>query len=203
MNNSEQKYLDYIIKLQAIAKIGLKYSQDSYALKNYQEVQDLTKAMLEEFVDIKFERPNYFVREVYPTPNVSVRTVILNKQNEVLLVKEASDHGYSLPGGWCDLYDSPKDAAIRECFEEAGATIEIVRLLGVTSRKPYLRKYETPSYVVLFVAKILSMTGSHDHEIEDVGFFPINNLPSFSPKVTSEEMHRFINAAINGETIYD
>ena len=40
----------------------------------------------------------------------------------------------------------------------------------------------------------------HDHEIEDVGYFDIDNLPPFSPKVTSEEMYRFIHAAIKGKS---
>lgn len=201
--HTTQKYLDYILKIQAIAKVGLKYSQDSYAIKNYQEVEALSMAMLEDFIETKFERPNYFVRDVYPTPNVSVRTVIFNQHNQVLLVKEKSDHGYSLPGGWCDLYDSPKESAIRECEEEAGAKVEIIRLVGVTNRIPYLKKYETPSYVILFQARVLEPLAGHDHEIEDVGYFDIDNLPPFSPKVTSEEMYRFIHAAIKGEVIYD
>jgi len=200
---NKQKYLDYIIKVQAIAKIGLLYSTDSYALKNYEEIQTLTLEMLEDFVDEKFARPNYFVREVYPTPNVSVRTIIFNEKGHVLLVKEKSDHGFSLPGGWCDLYDSPKESAIRECEEEAGAKVEITRLVGITTRKPYLKKHETPSYIILFAARVLEETGEHDHEIEEVAYFDTNNLPLFSPKVTSEEMYRFIKAAQNGEVIYD
>lgn len=203
MENDNNKYLDYIMKLQAIAKVGLKYSKDSYAIKNYQEIQDLTMEMLENFVNIKFERPNYFVRDVYPTPNISVRTVILNENNEVLLVKEKSDHGYSLPGGWCDLYDSPSVAAVRECYEEAGVKVALLRLIGVTNRIPYLRKYETPSYVILFQAKVLEDTHTHDHEIEDVGYFSLDKLPPFSPKVTDKEMIRFIRAAVEGDIIYD
>lgn len=201
--HTSQKYLDYILKMQAIAKVGLKYSIDSYAIKNYLEVEALSKEMLEDFLEIKLERPNYFVRDVYPTPNVSVRTVIFNEKNEVLLVKEKSDHGYSLPGGWCDLYDSPTESALRECEEEAGAKVEITRLVGVTNRIQYLRKHETPSYVVLFQARVLEQKNVHDHEIEDVGYFALDKLPPFSPKVTAEEMYRFINAALKGEVIYD
>ncbi len=198
-----QKYLDYILKIQAIAKVGLKYSKDHYALKNYQEIQTLSKEMLEDFVEQKFERPNYFVRDVYPTPNVSVRTVVFNECGQVLLVKEKSDHGFSLPGGWCDLFDSPKQAALRECEEEAGAKVDIIRLVGITNRIPYIRKHETPSYVIIFAARVIEETGTHDHEIEEVGYFDIDKLPPFSPKVTAEEMRRFIEAARQGTVIYD
>ena len=67
---------DYIIKIQAIAKIGLTYSKDPYAITNYQEINDLSKAFLEDFINIKLDRPNYFEKDVYPTPNISVRTII-------------------------------------------------------------------------------------------------------------------------------
>jgi len=200
---TKQKYLDYILKIQAISKIGLKYTSDSYAIKNYLELQELSQQMLQDFVQMKLERPNYFARDVYPTPNISVRTVIFNEKNQVLLVREKSDHGFSLPGGWCDLYDSPQQAALRECEEEAGARVEITRLVGVTNRIPYLKKYETPSYVIVFTAKVIEQKNVHDHEIEEVGYFDLDKLPPFSPKVTTEEMMRFINAAINGEVIYD
>ena len=72
---------DYIVKIQSIAKIGLVFSKDPYALTNYQQINDISLKMLEEFMEVKFDRPNYFKRDVYPTPNVSVRTVIFNSDN--------------------------------------------------------------------------------------------------------------------------
>ena len=79
--DSKQIY-DYIIKIQAIAKIGLVYSKDPYAITNYQEINDISKKFLEEFQDVKIVRPNFFEKDIYPTPNVSVRTVILNKARD-------------------------------------------------------------------------------------------------------------------------
>ena len=85
----KKEIYDYIIKIQSIAKIGLVYSKDPYALTNYQELSDLSTKFLEEFMEVEFDRPNYFQRDIYPTPSVSVRTVILNnKKNKVLMVKE-------------------------------------------------------------------------------------------------------------------
>ena len=66
--------------------------------------------MLESFMDVKFDRPNYFQRSVNHTPNVSVRTVIFNNEGHLLLVQESKKGTYSLTGGWCDLYDSPSEA---------------------------------------------------------------------------------------------
>ena len=86
--DSKQIY-DFVLKIQSIAKIGLIYSTDPYAITNYKEINDLSLKFLEEFVEVKFDRPNYFQRDIYPTPNVSVRTVILNKdRTKVLMVRE-------------------------------------------------------------------------------------------------------------------
>ena len=195
---------DYILKIQAISKIGLVYSKDPYALTNYKEINDLSTRFLEEFLEVNLERPNYFERDIYPTPNVSVRTIIFNEdKTKILLVREAALQAYSLPGGWADLYDSPSKTAKNECLQEAGAEIEIDRLVGITERTPFKSKTSIPEYVVLFEAKIKELHKEHEYETDDVGFFDIDNLPEISRKTSKEELMRFILAGKNNETIYD
>ncbi len=201
----DSKYFyDFLIKVQSIAKIGLIYSKDPYALTNYQEINDLSTKMLEDFENVKFDRPNYFERDVYPTPNVSVRTIIFNDdRTEILMVREAVSHEYSLPGGWADLYDSPSTAAKNECLQEAGAEVEMVRLVGITDRTPFKRNASVPEYVIIFEGKITKMHEDHEYETDDVQFFRIDNLPTISRKTSKEELMRFIDAARSGKTIFD
>ena len=199
-----QHIYDFIIKVQSIAKIGLKYSKDPYAISNYTELNNLSIKFLEEFMEVKFDRPNFFERDIYPTPNISVRTVILNKErNKVIMVREASTHTYSLPGGWADLYDSPSETARNECYQEAGAEIEIVRLVGVLNRTPFKSPTSIPEYVVIFEAKLVGELHEHEYETDDVGWFKVDELPELSPKVTKEEVIKMIDASINGITIFD
>ena len=201
--DSKQIY-DFILKVQSISKIGLVYSKDPYALTNYKELNDLSTKFLEEFLEVKFDRPNYFQRDIYPTPNVSVRTVIFNEnKTKVLLVREAALQAYSLPGGWADLYDSPSQTSKNECMQEAGAEIEIVRLVGITNRTPFKAPTSIPEYVVIFEAKLKKLNQEHEYETDDVNFFDIDNLPLISKKTSKEELLRFITAAKNGETIFD
>ena len=201
--DSKQIY-DFILKVQSISKIGLVYSKDPYALTNYKELNDLSTKFLEEFMEVEFDRPNYFARDIYPTPNISVRTVIFNSdKTKVLMVREAALQAYSLPGGWADLYDSPSQVSKNECKQEAGADIEIVRLVGITNRTPFKAPTSIPEYVVIFEAKIKELHKEHEYETDDVNFFEIDNLPTISKKTTKEELLRFINAAKNGETIFD
>lgn len=199
-----KKIYDYIIKIQAIAKIGLIYSKDPYAITNYNEINDLSKRFLEEFMEVEMDRPNYFTKEIYPTPNVSVRTVILNSdRTKVLMVREANLGTYSLPGGWADLYDSPSKTAKNECSQEAGADIEVVRLVGILDRTPFKSSASIPEYVVVFEGKIVGKLHEHEYETDDVGWFEIDNLPEISRKTSKEELLRMILAAKENKTIFD
>ena len=199
-----KEFYDFLLKVQSISKIGLIYSKDPYAITNYKEINNLSTKFLEDFINVKFDRPNYFKRDIYPTPNVSVRTVILNKEkNKVLMVKEVNLQAYSLPGGWADLYDSPSTTAKNECMQEAGANIEIVRLVGITDRTPFKNPTSIPEYVIIFEARVIGELQEHEYETDDVGWFDVDNLPLISKKTSKEELNRFIKAAINGETIYD
>lgn len=201
--DSKQIY-DFVLKVQSISKIGLVYSKDPYALTNYKELNDLSTKFLEDFLEVKFDRPNYFARDIYPTPNISVRTVIFNSdKTKVLMVREAALQAYSLPGGWADLYDSPSDVSRNECKQEAGADIEVVRLVGITNRTPFKAPTSIPEYVVIFEGRIKEISKEHEYETDDVAFFDIDNLPVISKKTSREELLRFINAAKNGETIFD
>ena len=55
----------------------------------------------------------------YATPKVGVRAAAF-VDGRVLLVREASDGSWALPGGWADVTDSPAEAVVREVFEESG-----------------------------------------------------------------------------------
>ena len=201
----DSKHLyDYIIKIQSIAKIGMVYSKDPYALTNYKEINDLSLKMLEEFMEVNFDRPNYFSRDIYPTPNVSVRTVIFSEdKKKVLMVREAKTGTYSLPGGWADLYDSPSQTAKNECSQEAGADIDIIRLVGIISLNPFNSKASVPEYVVIFEGKLKGELHQHEYETDDVNYFPIDDLPTLSNKHYNVEIKRIIEAALKGQTIFD
>lgn len=200
----KKRMIDYIIKIQAIAKTGLVYTKDPYARTNYQEINDLSKEFLEEFTEVDINRPNYFQKDIYPTPNISARVVIFNEdKTKVLMVREVASQTYSIPGGWCDLYDSPSDTARNECLQEAGAVIKNLQLVGITDRTGYRNDVVIPNYVIIFKAELEKLNKEHEYETDNVDFFDINNLPPVSRKSTKEELLRFILAAKNGEIIFD
>lgn len=199
-----EEFYDFVVKVHAIAKIGLTYSKDPYAIDNYKELNELSKEMLEKFMDVKFDKPSMFTKEVYPTPNISVRTLIGNEKNQILLVREANTGFWSFPGGWAELYDSPKEAAYNEVVQETGVKPEIVRLIGVLNRLPHKTDKPVPEYVIIFEGKVSDNDYSkHCHEISDVKFFDIDDLPEMSKKLSKAELDMIFDAYKNKKVIFD
>lgn len=199
-----QEFYDFVVRVHTIAHIGKTFSTDPYALENYTELQKISLEMLEKFMDVKFDRPELFTRDIYPTPNLSVRTMIVNEKDEILMVKESNSDTWSLPGGWCELYDSPSEAAFNEVSQEAGVDPKIIRLIGILNRTPFKASGSVPEYVIIFEGAIDGKKfHSHTHETNDVRFFPLEKLPEISRKLTKEEIDRLIKAYRNKEVIFD
>jgi len=69
----------------------------------------------------------------HPTPKVDVRAVIV-RGGRVLLVRERTDGGWAMPGGWADPGLSPAQIAVKETAEEAGLEVRATRLLALWDR---------------------------------------------------------------------
>lgn len=192
------------MKVHSISKIGLTYSKDSYALENYEELSELSSRMLKSFTKVNFNRPQYFSKNLYPTPNVSVRMVIFNDLNQVLLVKEKVDGGYTLPGGWADLFESPVEAISKECMQEAGATVEVEKLSGVYHYDFLHRGSAQSQYVLVFKGRLTKPLKPWGHEITDVGFFPLSQLPkTISFKIERKDLVKMIKDAMQEVTFIE
>jgi len=197
-------FYEFILKVHSISKIGLTYSKDPYALENYQELSNLSSSMLKSFTSVDFNRPQYFSKDLYPTPNVSVRMVILAEKNQVLLVKEKIDGGYTLPGGWADLFESPVEAIRKECMQEAGATVNVEKLSGVYHFDFLHRGSAQSQYVLVFMGHLTKPLKHWGHEITDVSFFPINQLPkTISFKIERKDLIRMIKDAMQEVTAFE
>jgi ADP-ribose pyrophosphatase YjhB (NUDIX family) len=199
----DDKLYQFIIKVAAISKIGLLFSKDPYAIENYNQLQDLSKELIEDLGKFKIEGPNYFSRDIYPTPNVSVRALVFNERKQLLLVKEASLGTWSLPGGWCDLFETPSEAIIKEVIQEAGIHIKVEKLLGISDLIKYKTNKKWSEYAVMFLATIIEDTKVFGHEVSEVGFFDLNNLPELSFKSNIEEIKRAINAIEDNSSYFD
>ncbi|MEG0365013.1 MAG: NUDIX hydrolase N-terminal domain-containing protein [Erysipelotrichales bacterium] len=199
MNN----YLEFILKMQSIAKIGLKFSKDEYAIENYQEIQDLSKEMLEHYVNDNIEHDNYYVRDIYPTPNVSVRTIVTNEKDEILFVRERVDQLYSVPGGWCDVFKDARTNAMAEVKQESGYEVEIDRILAVFDRSKHaFKKSSIAEYCIYFSAHIVGGKAQVSHETDDVVFTCKDDMPSLSNKNSKDELKIVFDIYYNSKETY-
>jgi 8-oxo-dGTP diphosphatase len=192
----------FLSKLLSISKIGLKFSKDPYALENYQELQDLVLLQANE-VNQPIDVVKLYPKDTYPTPNVSVRIMIFNEKNELLMVQEKTDGGYAVPGGWCDVFESARQNAVKETKQETGLDVEIVRLLAVMQRELYKPKPTMISeYVFYFLAEVKGGTLAYNHELLDIGYFDYNALPVLSFKTSKRELDIAMDVLKHHKEVY-
>lgn len=192
----------FLSKLLSISKIGLKFSKDPYALENYQELQDLVLLQANE-VNQPIDVVKLYPKDTYPTPNVSVRIMIFNEKNELLMVQEKTDGAYAVPGGWCDVFESARQNAIKETKQETGLDVEIVRLLAVMQRELYKPKPTMISeYVFYFLAEVKGGTLAYNHELLDIGYFDYNALPVLSFKTSKRELDIAMDVLKHHKEVY-
>ena len=201
-------WLNIAKRLEAIAQIGLTYSQDDYDTERYHEIRDISHQIFNHYTDTPLEKiQNLFSRENgYPTPKVDVRGVIF-QDKKILLVKEKLDGMWALPGGWADIGFTPSEVVVKEVKEEAGLDIAPVKLLAVYDKKCHAHP---PSalhvYKMFILCAITGGTLNPGMETLEAAFFSRDKLPELSvERNTPEQIHLFFKNRLNTEapTLFD
>jgi ADP-ribose pyrophosphatase YjhB (NUDIX family) len=176
-------WLSQLQRLRAIAQTGLTYSQNPYDLERFEEIQVLAERGLAELLMASPEAiaEQYQLQRGYPTPKIDVRTAVF-LENRILLVREAADGLWTMPGGWADETDSPRQAAEREVLEESGYVVEVTRLVSLKDRRlhDYQPKTLGGCYKLFFLAKLLGGAPATSLETSGAEFFDIAALPALS-----------------------
>ena len=96
-------WLDWAVKLQAIAQAGLTYGKDVYDRERYEQIRDIAAEMISLHSGISKEKVvDLFCSETgYQTPKLDTRAAVF-QDGKILLVKE-NNGTWSLPGGWVDV----------------------------------------------------------------------------------------------------
>jgi ADP-ribose pyrophosphatase YjhB (NUDIX family) len=192
----------YVIKVLSICKIGLKYSKDPFALENYAELEKISLELVNG--DQRYPlKGNFYERDIYPTPNLSVRVIVFNELNQLLMVKEVMDGKWAVPGGWVDVFNTPSEAAVSEVLQETGLLINPTRIIAIMQRERY-KDYPTlvSETVHYFLAEVISGVLTPSHETSEVCWIDWNDLPELSRKSTEKEIKRAIDIALNHKDTY-
>jgi ADP-ribose pyrophosphatase YjhB (NUDIX family) len=181
-NTAELSLIALGQKLQAMAQTGLTFTKDRYDIERYTELRDIAaQFMAQQFSADKLHFAEEFIKQQgYATPKVDTRAVVL-REGKILMVKEADDKLWSLPGGWADVGDRPSDAVCREVVEETGLVVRVERLLGVWDRNLHGHPpYPWHVYKLIFFCKELGGTLQLSEDSLDIDFFDPQKLPPLS-----------------------
>jgi len=179
----ERTFFERLKRIQALAEIGLAYSDNHYDRERYEEIEAICLEMMEQLTDVPIAKIVTIIRENngYKTPKVDVRAVVFNEEVQILLVQEKADGCWSLPGGWADVGYTPRQIAEKECFEEAGLTVKAGRLLAVMDKTAQKMPPEFEYVYKLFIScEPLGSQISVGSETDNVGWFSECKLPELS-----------------------
>lgn len=100
--------------------------------------------------------------------------ILLIKRNTVPFV------GYwALPGGRMDLGEILEQTVVRECKEETGLVVAIVRKIGEYVEKGVKDNVEYEYFPTCFVVKVVGgEIKRQESEIQDIQLFSLNALPN-------------------------
>lgn len=118
---------------------------------------------------------------------LGVRTIVIDRNNRVLLVRHSYIKGWHLPGGGVDAGEVLHDAMARELKEETGATLTgPAKLHGVF----YNNRYSRRDHVMVYVVRDFHIAEERqpDWEIREVKFFDSSDLPPDVTRATRERI---------------
>jgi 8-oxo-dGTP diphosphatase len=111
-------------------------------------------------------------RIVRPKFLMAVAALVFDEQGRILLFKHTYRKlAWGIPAGGLEFREQPKDAIVREFFEETGMTIEVQRLLQADSSPHF------PHVGLIYLCKIITGEFRESYEISEIQYFDVDNLP--------------------------
>jgi ADP-ribose pyrophosphatase YjhB (NUDIX family) len=177
-------WLQWARRMQALAQSGLTYARDPYDVERYEALRTLAAEMLAAHAGMPRETVDtLFAADVgYATPKLDVRGVVFRDDGAVLLVRERSDGGWTLPGGWVDVGEAPSEAVEKEVREESGYVVRATKLLALLDRDRHGHPPHAHHIWKVFIRCSLvgGAAATPGLETEGVGFFHVDAIPPLS-----------------------
>ncbi|MGC2402302.1 MAG: NUDIX hydrolase [Acidobacteriaceae bacterium] len=206
---TDPQWLSWVKRLQAIAQTGLHFTKDHYDRERYEELRSIAAEMMavgSGMPDSKKILELFRGEHGYATPKVEVRGAVV-RNGQILLVREREDGGWTMPGGWADVGESPSDMVIREVKEESGYDVAPRKLAAVFDRNKHPHPPEpTHAYKLFFVCDLLGGEARPSFETPEVGFFSRRQLPPLSAaRITAYQIEQMFEHVEHPDrpTIFD
>ena len=204
---NQDKLLSWAVELQSLAQTGLFYCRDKFDEERFTRIREISAEMVSYKCDVPIEKvKDIFCSDTgYQTPKIATRAAIFDG-NKILLVQE-SDGRWTLPGGWCDVDQSPAENIVKEVKEEAGLDIVIDKVIAVLDRA----KHNQPQYIygvtiIFYLCLVKSGQFVQNIETIDSKYFSENDYPKLAEeKSNAEEIALCFDAyrSENWKTFFD
>ena len=125
----------------------------------------------------------------FPDPKVAVVVVVMQAK-KVLLTRRVNtpQQGYwTFPGGFVDAGEDPARAAERECLEETGLRVRVVKLLDVLSGQEHPRGSHI---LIAYLGQNIAGDVRPGDDADRAEFFRLEELPPLAFKSTQEIIDR-------------
>jgi ADP-ribose pyrophosphatase YjhB (NUDIX family) len=180
-------WLTAMRELHALAQTGLVYARDHYDRERYERIQAIAAEMMGMASGMAPEAIADFLRfnTGYATPKVGVRGVVM-RNDRILLVREIDDGLWTMPGGWCEINQTPAECVEREIREESGLVTRATKLLAAIDHRLHHPPHIYHHYVLIFLCDIIGGKIATSAETDAVDFFAEDALPALSPNRTTK-----------------
>ncbi|MBI1388023.1 MAG: NUDIX domain-containing protein [bacterium] len=181
---TEPQWLKWAKELQAIAQTGNHFAQNDFDVERFTRVGEIAAEMLARQSNASREEIlSWNLNEQgYATPKVDVRGAAF-RDGKILMVRERLDNDrWTLPGGWADVNETPREAVEREVFEESGFQVKAVKLAMALDRvkQGHLPHYPHHVYKLFFLCDITGGEARVNMEASEVAFFALEDIGDLS-----------------------
>jgi ADP-ribose pyrophosphatase YjhB (NUDIX family) len=189
MNFSETDWLSLARELYTMSQAGLAYSKNDFDLERYHRLQEISAEIIAGQSKLEKEAilESFAIQNGYPTPKVDVRGAVV-RDGKILLVQEVTDGCWSLPGGWADLGQSPREMVEREVLEESGMQVKAQKVVAIYDANNFAPLEFWHAYKVIFLCEILGGEPTASMETPAVDFFTPDGLPPLSKNRTNQRI---------------
>lgn len=122
----------------------------------------------------------------FADPKVAVAVLVEREDGRVLLVRRVNEPFkglWTLPAGFVNAEEDPAVAAVRECREETGLSVEITGILCIRAGREHSRGSD---FVIFYRGQAQGGELRADDDADDAGWFERGNLPPLAFQSTKD-----------------
>ena len=117
--------------------------------------------------------------------------VLVEKRGNILLVRRIHDpyRGlWTFPAGFVNAGEDPAQAASRECMEETGLNVRVLRLLDIYAKREHPQGAD---FIILYQAELIDGQLLAADDVDAAKWFPREALPDLAFEATRYFLEKF------------